>query len=143
MSETRYSENHQRPVAEVVLRIVDQVQEFVETRVEMLRAEMREKAEAIKQSLPLAGVAVITLATTYLLFILALVTLVAMAFPASPYRWFFAFVIVGAVWGGIGSLAAFLAWRRIAEQGDLVPHKTVKVLKEDKDWLEKEVRGAA
>ncbi len=143
MNENGRSEGNQPKVMATVSHIADELREFLETRVAMLRAELREKTTAVSRSIPLAVVAMVSLSTAYLLLTLALVTLVAMAFPSSAFRWFFAFLIVGLTWGAAGSLLGFLAWRRVTEQGDLLPRKTMKVLKEDKQWLENEMRGAA
>ena len=137
MNRNSYAESQGPTLAGVVAEIKDETKEFVQTRVQMFKAELREKVATWKSGALLAGVGVVLLGTAYLLLTLALVGLVAVAFWGSPYAWFLAFLIVGAFWGIIGGILAFLAVREFRRQG-IAPKKTLEVLREDKMWLQSE-----
>src|SRR6476646_634222 len=111
MNETRYTENHVRSLSAIVAEIKEEVKDFVQTRVEMFKSEVRETLNAWKTAVPLALIAVLLLATAYLLITLAVVGLVAVAFWDNPYRWFLAFLIVGVVWSLGGGVLGWLALR--------------------------------
>jgi len=137
MNRNNYAESEGPTLAGVVAEIKDETKEFVQTRVQMFKTELREKVATWKSGALLAAVGVLVLGTAYLLLTLALVGLVAVAFWGSPYAWFLAFLIVGAFWGIIGGILAFLAVREFRRQG-IAPKKTIEVLREDKIWLQSE-----
>jgi len=134
--------DHERPLASIVTEIKDEVKDFAATRFEMLKAELQEGVATIKRVIPAAAAAMVLLATAYVLFTLAIVGLVAVAFWNNPYRWFFAFLIVSVVLAIAGALTAWMALRRLRAHG-LFPKKTVEILKADKIWLQNEARSAS
>ena len=134
--------DHSRSLGSIVTEIRDEVKDFAATRLEMLRAELREAVATIKRAIPAAAAAIVLLVTAYVLFTLAIVGLIEVAFWNNPYRWFFAFLIVAVVWAITGALTAWMAFRRFKTHG-LFPKKTVEVLKADKIWLENEARKAS
>jgi FtsH-binding integral membrane protein len=69
---------------------------------------------------------------------LALVALIAVAFQGSPYAFFFGFMIMGLLYLLFAGLIAVAAYRVLK---GLAPERTIKVLREDKVWLEKEARN--
>ena len=106
----------------------------------MFTAELHEKMRTLKIAAPLAVLGVLLLGTAYLLFTVALVGLAVAFFAASPYRWFFAFAIVAVIWTLLGGIAAYFAKREFELKG-LMPRKTIKVLKEDKIWIQAEAKN--
>lgn len=140
MPEINSSTNGERSLASIVSEISEELKSLVTTRVEILKAELRESVAALKAALPLAAIAAVLLGTAYLLLSLALVALIVVAFAGNPYRWFFSLLIVGGVWLIGGALTAFFAVHRFQEYG-FFPKKTVEVLKADKVWLQQEVKG--
>ena len=125
-------------LGEVVRDIKEELKDFVQTRAQMLKAEMQEKVSSWKAGALLAAVALVLLGTAYLFLSLALVGLVVVAFWGSPYAWFLGFLIVGLFWGLMGGILAFLAMQKFRQQG-VAPQKTIDVLKQDKLWLQSEV----
>lgn len=133
--------NHsERSLASIFGEMKVELKEFVETRTEILKSEFRDKITHWKVAAPLAGLGVVLLCTAYLLFTLALVGLAAVFIGDTPYRWFFAFVSVGVLWGILGAVSIYIAKREF-ELNRLMPQKTLEVLKGDKLWLQKEARG--
>jgi uncharacterized membrane protein YqjE len=139
MSETRYTGTpNGRSLGEVIAEIKDELKDFMQTRVQMLVNEMREKIQNSKKAAILVVAGLVLLATAYLLLNLALVGLIAVAFWGSPYAWFLSFLIVGVVWLIIGGMLALMAAKQFK---GLAPEKTINVLKEDKVWLQQEARS--
>jgi uncharacterized membrane protein YqjE len=131
-----YSANG-RSVAEVVTEVRDEVKDFVQTRVQLLVTEVRHKVENSGKAAAYASIAIVLLGTGFLLFTLALVGLVAVAFWGSPYAWFFSFLIVGIAWLAGGAMMAFAA--RKSFRG-ITPSRTLEVLRRDRIWLQSEVK---
>jgi uncharacterized membrane protein YqjE len=103
-------------LAEVVGDIKDELKEFIQTRSQMLKAEMKEKISNWKTGALLAAIGLVFLSTAYLFLSLALVGLVVVAFWGSPYAWFLGFLIVGIFWGLMGGILAFLAVQQFREK---------------------------
>jgi uncharacterized membrane protein YqjE len=137
MNENRYAENHTKNLAAIIAELKDEIKDFVQTRVEMFKSEVRETLDAWKTAIPLAATAVVLLATAYLLLTIAVVAVVAVAFWNNPYHWFFAFLAVGVVWLIGGGILGWMALREFQSKG-LFPKKTIEILKADKIWIQSE-----
>ncbi len=129
-----------RSLAAILTEMKNELQEFVQTRIELLRRELDEKVKTLKAALPLALVGITFLLTAFLLLSLALVAILAVAFEGNPFNWFFGFLIVGFVWLVIGGIAALSAKRALTEKG-VIPRKTIQVLSGDKAWLQREAKN--
>ncbi|HET9308389.1 MAG TPA: phage holin family protein [Candidatus Sulfotelmatobacter sp.] len=132
--------NHERNISEVLTDIKTELKDFVQTRIAMFKAELQEKVKNIKTVAPLAAVAAVLLGTAYLLFTLALVGLAAAFLPDNQYRWFLAFLAVAILWAILGGIAAYFAKREFEIKG-LLPKRTIEVLKDDKVWVQAEVKN--
>lgn len=138
MPNTRYVETNGRSLGEVIGEIKEEVKEFIQTRVSVFVAEMREAAKNSKTGVILAGVALALGGVGFILLSVALAALVAVAFLGSPYAIFFGFLIVGLAWTIIAAMCAFGAVRQFSAIG---PKRTIQILKDDKIWLQHEVRN--
>lgn len=123
-------------LAEMKIEVLD----FLDTRIELLKTELQEKAKILKAAAPLGALGLLLLSTAYFLFTLALVSLVVVAFQDNPYRWVFAFLIVAFAWTVFGGIAVYLAKREL-EMKTLLPQRTIDVLKGDKIWIQAEVKN--
>jgi uncharacterized membrane protein YqjE len=130
---------HERSLAAILGEMKQELKEFVETRISMLKSEFHEKLAHWKVAAPLGGAGVVLLSTAYLLITLALVALATVFIGDTPYRWFFAFLGVGVLWAVLGAIFLYIAKREF-ELNRLMPQKTMEVLKGDKLWLQKEAR---
>jgi uncharacterized membrane protein YqjE len=126
-----------RSLAAIVSEIREELKEFLNTRVQMMKSEFHEALGAFRVALPLALISLVLVGIGSLLLTAAVVTLVASAFAGSPYAWLFAFVIVGVLWIAFGAITAFIAYNQIRSLGGFPKH-TVEVLKADKVWIESE-----
>jgi len=129
-----------RRVAEILSEMRDEFVEFVLTRVTMLYTELRVASDTVKAALPLAAVAAMFLGTAFLLLTGAMVGLILAAFPTNIYRWFFACLMVGVFWGIIGAAAAQSVMKKLKGR-NLIPKRTLEVLKNDVVWIQSEVRN--
>ena len=73
-----------RSLAEILSEMRDELQDFVQTRVELLKREVQERVAAVKSAVPLAMVAGLLLTTAFLLLSMALVGVFAGISPVIP-----------------------------------------------------------
>jgi Putative Actinobacterial Holin-X, holin superfamily III len=140
VNQARDDASGQRTLAGIVSEVLDELKDFVQTRVEMMRSDVRETVRAASRWLPLGIVACVLLITAYVLFAAAVVALVSVAFVTNPYRWFLSCLVVALAWSLAGGIFAYIAWMQFRAQGMLLK-KTLDVLKADKVWLQNEARS--
>jgi uncharacterized membrane protein YqjE len=128
-----------RSLGSIIAEIKDEFKEFVNTRVRVIKAELHETIGAAKTALPLILSALVLGFIAVLMFSLAIVVLLASAFPGNPYAFFYGFVIMGGILIATAALAAFFAVN--AFRSGAFPKRTVEVLKEDRIWLQTEARS--
>lgn len=131
--------NSSKNLTELLVEIKQELRDFVQTRITMLKVELQEKAKILKTAAPIALIGILLLMTAYLFFTLAVVALVFVALPDNAYRWCLAFVAVAVLWSLLGGVAVYFAKRELEVKG-LLPRRAVEVLREDKLWIESEVR---
>lgn len=119
--------------------LISEVESFFRTRSELLKIEIKEKVPQLSTAAKLGVAGGLLLLTGYFFLALAVVVLIGAAFPNSPYRWFFGFLIVGVVSAGFGAVAAFLAKSQL-DLNSMKPERTLTVLKNDKEWVRSEIR---
>jgi uncharacterized membrane protein YqjE len=129
-----------RTLADVVATMKEEAKEFVQTRVQLLKIELQQKAGVLKVAALLAAIAIALLSTAYLLLTLALAALVAVALAHNPYHWVFGFLTIAILWSLGGGLAAYFAKREFELRG-VLPRRTIEVLRADKLWLQNEARN--
>jgi uncharacterized membrane protein YqjE len=134
------SDNEERSLRNILREIGAGVTEFLDTRVQMAKSELRETLGALKAAIPLAIVAAALLVLGLLLLTLALVSAIMAAFTGSPFAWFYGFLIVGFCWVAFGAVTAFFVVNQFRGRGRF-PKRTIEVLKADKAWLQNEARG--
>ena len=129
-------------VSDAVVEIVNEVKQFVRTRYQMLRMEVKENMATWRRVVVLGVLALVLLITSWLLFSLALVAVIAAAFYPSPYAWFLGFIIMTVVWGAGAGILALLAKHEMKAQ-DMYPKQTMETLKEDQVWVQNELGNDA
>jgi uncharacterized membrane protein YqjE len=134
------NDSNERPLGRLLVHIKDEARHFLHTRMEMLVSEFHENVANSLKAAICTVVALVLLGTAYLLFVLALVGFVAVAFANNPYAWSFGLLIVGFVWAVFGSMFA------VAAKNDfhgLLPRRTIQVLKDDAVLLKNQARSQA
>ncbi len=129
----------ERSVAGVLAEIKEELKEFAQTRLSLLRSEMKDKVSMFKTAMPLIAFGLVFLWTGWLALTGALIVIIAEAFYPNRFAYFFSFIIVGAGYLLIGGIAASFAVRGLREHG-VVPERTIRVLKQDQLWLQTEAR---
>ena len=132
--------NGSRTVGSILSDTKEELKDFLETRIAMLRTELGEKVDVLKAAAPLAVVGIVFLITAYMLFTLGLVGVIVAFMPENPYRWCIGFFAIAVLWGIVGGICAYMAMREFQVK-ELMPKRTMQVLKEDKMWLQSEVRS--
>jgi len=135
-----YDVHNGKSVAAILSDAKEELKEFLQTRIAMLSKELSERLRVLKVAGPLAAIAMLFLSTAYLLFTLTLVGLVVAFLRDNPYRWCVAFLAVALLWTIVGGIAGYFA-RRKFQIKELLPRDTINVLKEDKIWIQSEVRN--
>lgn len=134
--------NNERSVAGVLAEIKDEVKEFAQTRIEMLKSEMKEKMSSWKTAVPMIAIGIVFAVTAWFILTAALISVLAQAFYPSRFAYFFSLLIVGIAYLLIGTVSATLAIREIRASG-MKPERTIRVLKQDQVWLQTEARQQA
>jgi len=128
-----------KDLRELVAELRHELKAFAATRLALLRGEISEKVTNIKFASPGIIGGLVLVATSWLLFTAFLVCAIASIFPNIVWKYAIAFLIVGGLYATGGSIALFLGWQKLRET-PLRPERTIRVLKEDKIWLQTEVK---
>jgi uncharacterized membrane protein len=134
------SKTGERTITDTFVQTGVDLKAFVRTRVEILITEVSEKGHVFKLVVALAGVSLVFLLTGYALFIVALVATVANLLRSTSLAWIFSCLIVAFLTSTLGVAAGYWARRSLLLRG-FVPTKTLAVLKEDKRWLQAEMKN--
>lgn len=137
LPENRLPESNGRSFAAVLNDLKVEGMAFVNTRLEMLKAEMNEKVAALKASLPMLVIGVVFALTAWLVLTAAIVCIIAVAFGPGVMSWFYATLIVGVAYLLIGGAAAFFAMSEM-KRANLKPERTLRVLRQDQVFLQRE-----
>ena len=136
--------NNERSIAEVLHEMKAEALDFVNTRYELLAAELREKSVAWKKSVPLLAAGFVFGMGTFATFTFMLVSVICSWFRAgfpggtiAIFAWPIAALIVCVIYGCIAASFASAGIKRLREQ-PMVPEHTIRVLKQDQQWIQNE-----
>ena len=119
-----------------------EARDFLSVRMAMFRTEMKQKANAFRVGLPMVGIGVVGLLCAFVLLNLAIVAAIANAFGNYILAWCWGALIVGGCYAILGAVAGFMGYKEIARVG-ILPERTMRVLKQDQNWIEREARSQA
>ena len=138
--EDRSSINGQaKTVAEVISELKDELKDFAATRITMLRTEMTLKLQSFKMAAPTLVVGLALLWTAWMAFTGCLICIIAEAFAPSAWAYVISFIIVAVLYAIIGAMATAYAVKRMKETG-VKPQRTIRVLEQDRIWMQTEAR---
>lgn len=126
-----------KTVTEVLQDFKNEFSTFLATRFQMLQEEMKQKATAMKSALPIIAIGLVFLLTAWFALTAALVVVIANAFPNNPWAYAISFAIVGVLYLVIGGIAGLVGKNMLTKPG-IKPEKTIRVLQEDKIWIQTE-----
>lgn len=140
MADTRNAEitnaENQHSLASLLSELKSDLIAFARTRAQLLLSELRDKADKSKKSALFIAIALIFGTAAFLLLTLSAVGLVAVAFWGSPFTFFWGFLIIGVCYLLLGAITCIVAYYGLKS---LAPQKTLKVLHEDKRWVQAEL----
>ena len=123
-------------------RLGDDVMQLFDTKVSLLKVEIKEEANAYARSGIMIGVGGIIAAIGFALLNVALAfgisTLFADTSLSQPAKYAIGFVSAGVLYLIIGGIIVSVMKSRLAQQ-HLVPDRTVEELRKDKQWLKNEL----
>jgi uncharacterized membrane protein YqjE len=123
-------------------RLGDDVMQLFDTKMSLLKVELKEEANAYAQSGIMIGVGGIIAAIGFALLNVALAfgisTLFAETSLSQPAKYAVGFVSAGVLYLIIGAVIVSVMKNRLAKQ-NLVPNRTVEELRKDKQWLKNEL----
>jgi uncharacterized membrane protein YqjE len=130
-----------KSLATILSETKEEILQFVTTRVNILKAEIDEKARRWKSVVPVFVIALALLLAGWMSLTFAFIALLHAMFLPSVYAWLWAGLIVAGVYLALGTVAGWLAYKEIKATG-LTPSRTLTVLKQDQVWIQNEARTA-
>ncbi len=134
--------NSHKSIGDVVQELKNDTRDFVQTRLQILNHEMKEKIDIWKVAIPMFVIAAVLAGVSFLVLTFALVSFLAGIFQPSPYAWCYGALIIFAVYV-IGAFLLFYFAKREIQQAGLAPVRTIRVLKDDQLWIQNEARSQA
>src|SRR5215210_4656426 len=120
-------------------RLGDDVMRLLDTKLSLLKVEVKEDADAYVRAGVMIGMGGIIAAVGFALVNIALALFVATLLPYErPVNYALGFVITGVLYLIIGGIIIIAMKNRLAKR-DIVPNRSVDELRKDKQWLKKEI----
>ena len=132
--------NHEKSLAQVVSELKIDAQEFIDTRLQMLRGEIKEKLSLIKMSAPMLVVGALLGLLGVVCLTGALVAVIAAGLGGGIGSWALSLLIVALAYLVLGGGAAYFGYKQFSSEG-LAPKRTIKILNQDQVWLANEARS--
>ncbi|MEA2176047.1 MAG: putative Actinobacterial Holin-X, holin superfamily [Blastocatellia bacterium] len=121
-------------------RLGDDVMQLLDTKISLLKVEVKEDADAYIRGGVLIGIGGVIAAVGFALLNVAIAfgvsTLFANTSLSQPAKYALGFVITGVVYLVIGAIIVVVMKNRLAKH-NAVPNRTVEELRKDKQWLTK------
>jgi len=137
---TNKTDNESLPT--LFTRLGDDVMQLFDTKLSLLKVELREEANAYARGGILIGVGGIIAAIGFALVNVAVAfgisTLFANTDLSQPAKYAIGFVTAGALYLIVGAIIVSTMKKKLANQ-HLVPDRTVEELRKDKQWLKNEL----
>jgi uncharacterized membrane protein YqjE len=130
-----------RSVATSITDIKEDLKVFLQTRFQLLRTETNEKLRSWKQHLILLAIGAVLLVSCWMTLVFTFVALLHAWIAGDNYSWFWGALIVGVVFLVAGATCANAGYQGIKRSG-LMPARTLKVLRQDQEWLQNQARAA-
>ena len=126
----------------LVGRLGDDVMQLFDTKISLLKVEMKEEVSAIARSGALIAAGGVIAAVGFALLNVAIAfgisTLFAGTDLSQPAQYAIGFLTTGLLYVIVGAIIVMAMKNRLAKQ-HLVPDRTVEELRKDKQWLKNEI----
>ena len=131
--------NTEKSLGTVLSETKEELKDFIATRLQLLRSELKEKLDTWKYSVPTLLLAAALLMMGWVVMTFMFVALLRAWFMPSDYAWVWASLIVGGIYLIAGIAVGWFAYSELAAAG-VAPKRTLEVLKQDQVWMETEAR---
>jgi hypothetical protein len=125
-----------RSLAAIVADLKNDVAQFFQTRYQILVAEMKQKIQTWKFSVPWLLVAALLAFGAFLLLTGAIVVLISLAVGVG-----WSLFLVGAAYLIVAAIVVAVVYGKL-KRTRLAPERTLQVLQQDKAWLQQEAKSA-
>lgn len=129
--------NNGKSIAAVLQDFKAEFSTFIATRIQMLQEEMKQKSTAFKAAIPSIVIGVVFLLTAWFALTGGIIAVVAIALAGNPWAVPIAFGAVTVLYGLIGLILTLMG-KKALSKASLKPEKTIRVLQDDKAWLQTE-----
>lgn len=129
--------NNGKSITTVLQEFKAEFSTFIATRIQMLQEEMKQKSTAFKAAIPSIVIGVVFLLTAWFALTGGIIAVVAIALAGNPWAVPIAFGAVTVLYGLIGLILALMG-KKALSKASLKPEKTIRVLQDDKAWLQTE-----
>ena len=133
--------NAEGSLADALSGIKQELKEFVQTRAKILRAETQEKLRSWKKPVIMLALAAVFLLSAWFACVFALVALLHAFIVAGSYGWFWGSLIASGIFLVVALAVGRTGYRGI-KASSLAPQRTLRVLKQDQNWIRDRVRSA-
>ena len=136
------TKNDNESLPTLFTRLGDDVMQLFDTKMSLLRVELKEEANSYARSGIMIGVGGIIAAIGFALLNVALAFGISTFFAdttlSQPARYAIGFVTAGVLYLIVGTIIISAMKSRLAKQ-NLIPDRTVEELRKDKQWLKNEL----
>src|SRR5215469_15336241 len=126
-----------RSIGQVVSELKTDARDFITTRLQMLTQEMNDKVKVWKVAIPMLVVAGLIAGIALLTITFAFVAFLAGVFQPSAYAWCYGALIVTGFYL-IAAFGLFSVGKRELTKTGIAPIRTMRILKQDQIWIQKE-----
>lgn len=133
--------HNEKSLGTVVAETKEELKQFIQTRLAILKAELNEKVQIMKYSIPLLIVAAALLLGCWIILTFAFVALLHAWLIPGDFGWFWSALIVAGVYFLGGVIIGWFGYSELKSTG-MAPNRTINVLKEDQIWIQNEARTA-
>ena len=128
-------------LADALSGIKEELKEFVQTRAQLFSVETQEKLLSWKKPVIMLALAAVLLLSAWFGCVFAFVALLHAVIVAGNYAWFWGSLIASGIFL-VAALALGRAGFRGIKTSSLAPQRTLRVLKQDQNWIRDRVRSA-
>jgi len=136
------TQNENENLPGLIGRLGDDVMQLVDTKITLLKVELKEEANTFINSAVMIAVggiiATIGFALVNVAIALAVATLFANTSLSQPAQYALGFVLTGVVYLILGGIVVLAMKSRLSKQ-TLVPPRTAEEIRKDAQWLKKEL----
>jgi len=134
-SQNQNPQENMKSVVAAIKELKEDTANFLQTRYQMLLAELKQKLAAVKLALPLFAVAAVFALLSLFVLTGALVFVVGQAIGIG-----WALLVIGVLYLIIAGACAWIGINELSSAG-VAPKRTLEVLKQDQVWLQTEARS--